>query len=147
MGKTDPLFIEKGVKIDTDAYLEMVKSGYLPDMTMIARGDDFVFMQDGAPSHTSKKTMTWLKDNMSAVLPAWPPSSCDLNPLDYSIWSILESKVAEMEPKTELDLRCAVKQACRNLDQDVVRRAIDQFVPRLKHCVAAGGAQFEYTMK
>ena len=44
--------------------------------------------QDGAPSHTAKNTINYLKrENVSFIKPQmWPPNSPDLNPVDYAVW-------------------------------------------------------------
>ena len=49
----------------------------------------------GAPSHTSNKTQASCKDSF---LRFWskelmPPSFPDLNPMDFGVWSILETEV------------------------------------------------------
>ena len=43
---------------------------------------------------SSVSTQSWLRINISDFVSKeeWPPYSPDLNPMDYSIWSILESK-------------------------------------------------------
>ena len=52
----------------------------------------FLFQQDGAPAHTARVTQTWLSENIPDFIDKgeWPPSSPDLNPMDFSIWSIFE---------------------------------------------------------
>ena len=48
-----------------------------------------IFMQDGAPAHTSKKAMEWLEDRFPGRLISnksdfiCPPRSLDLNPLNF----------------------------------------------------------------
>ena len=51
--------------------------------------------QDSAPSHKAKMTSEWLKLNVPDFISTeeWPASSPDLNPMDFCIWSILESRV------------------------------------------------------
>ena len=55
---------------------------------------EFLFQQDGAPAHTARSTQEWLKNETPGFLSKeeWPPSSPDLNPMDFSIWSILQEK-------------------------------------------------------
>uniref|UniRef100_A0A915E564 Tc1-like transposase DDE domain-containing protein n=1 Tax=Ditylenchus dipsaci TaxID=166011 RepID=A0A915E564_9BILA len=52
-------------------------------------------VQDGAPMHTATLTQDWLRRNFPNFIDKneWPPRSPDLNPLDFSIWSILEDRV------------------------------------------------------
>ncbi|GFV64116.1 putative transposable element [Trichonephila clavipes] len=48
--------------------------------------------QDGATCHTARATIDLLKDKFGDRLISrfgpvnWPPRSCDLTPLDYSLW-------------------------------------------------------------
>ena len=53
-------------------------------------------MQDGAPGHTAKIVQAWLKTNLNFwPKDVWPPSSPDLNPLDYSIWAFVQSRACK----------------------------------------------------
>jgi len=51
-----------------------------------------VFQQDGAPAHRARDTVAFLEREMPDFIPStlWPPNSPDLNPVDYSIWSVLQ---------------------------------------------------------
>ena len=63
---------------------------------------NWVFHQDGAPSHKAEETQGLIRDNVPDFIQAdispqrnngeWPPNSPDLNVMDYSIWSILEAE-------------------------------------------------------
>lgn len=60
--------------------------------------NDFLFQQDGAVCHTSNETIDLLKKtfgvcNISRRGPMeWPPSSCDLTPMDF-FWGYVKSLV------------------------------------------------------
>jgi len=71
-------------------------------------------MQDSAPSHRAKATQNFLRDNTQDFISSqeWSPYSPDLNPLDYSVWDILQERVYEgrREPFTNLkDLQNVVR--------------------------------------
>ena len=55
----------------------------------------FVFQQDGALVHRACDTVTFLEQKVIDFisLTLWPPNSLDLNPVDYSFWSVLLEKV------------------------------------------------------
>lgn len=87
-GKKTPLiFIPEGVKINKDVYLEMLQSKVLPWVEEETWEGSYCFQQDGAPSHTAKLVQEWCRDHFSNFWPKdwWPPSSPDLNVMDFAI--------------------------------------------------------------
>uniref|UniRef100_A0A914E7L1 DDE_3 domain-containing protein n=1 Tax=Acrobeloides nanus TaxID=290746 RepID=A0A914E7L1_9BILA len=78
-----------------------------------------------------------------SVIDEWPPSSPDLNPLDYAVWSILEEKAcAKPHPTVELLKRALVK-AWDEISVETLKKIMDDFPKRLKACVEADGGHFE----
>ena len=68
----------------------------IPDMDNLAGGDQYLFMQDGARSHTAKDTVEYLENQryLDLVRPnEWPPNSPDLNAFDLCIWGVLKRNV------------------------------------------------------
>jgi len=142
--RTRLIFVPKGVKIDGEVYVEMLERDVLPWID--ERKDDipFVFQQDGALAHKKKTTQEWCKERFDIIdKDQWPPSSPDLNPLDYSIWSILEREACATPHKSVESLISALQRAADNLDQEVINRAIDDFPRRLRACIDARGGYFE----
>jgi inhibitor of nuclear factor kappa-B kinase subunit alpha len=142
--KTRLIFVPHGVKVNGEVYVEMLEREVL---TWIEeRKDDipFVFQQDGAPAHRKKTTQEWLKERFEIIAKdEWPASSPDLNPLDYSIWSILERDVCAVAHKSVGSLINALQRAADNLDQETINRAIDDFPRRVQACYDAKGGYFE----
>jgi hypothetical protein len=93
-----------------------------------------VFQQDGAPAHTSKWTQDWLAANLSSYWDktVWPPSSPDLNPLDYSIWGFLEAKACQTSHTSIEDLKKLIMSAWRGLSKDYIVKTCRQFRMRLE---------------
>jgi len=56
---------------------------------------DGLSSMNGAPSHTVKNTINYLKtENVSFIEPQmWPSNSPDLNPVDYAVWGALQQQV------------------------------------------------------
>ncbi|CAF1209889.1 unnamed protein product [Didymodactylos carnosus] len=73
----------------------------------------------------------------------WPPSSPDLNPLDYSIWSILEEKACAKPHPTVESLKRALIKAWDEISVETLKKVVDDFPKRLKACVEADGGHFE----
>ncbi|KAI6660137.1 Transposase [Oopsacas minuta] len=94
IGRTSLIFVLPGAKINSISYRELILEPVLKDLTVHVSGESFLFQQGGAPAHTPKVTQAWLKENIPDFIPKdeWRPYSPDLNPMDYSIWSILETK-------------------------------------------------------
>ena len=86
-GKTEAHFIDKGTKVDGRYYSEnLLQNCLFPDVRQESSGD-FVFQQDGVPSHRAKSTIEFLQQNVPNFIEpsVWPPNSPDLNPVDYAV--------------------------------------------------------------
>lgn len=148
MGSTRLHFLEPGVKINGEYYRNVVlKDMLLPDIRSIC-GDCFVFQQDGAPAHRARQTVEFLRKETANFIPPdlWPPNSPDLNPVDYSIWSIMQEKVYRTVMTSVDELKRRIVQEWTRLDQTLVARAIGQWRRRLNACVKANGGHFEHKM-
>jgi len=87
-------------------------------------------MQDSTPSHCATATQ-FLPDNTPDFISSQEqtPRSPDLNPLDYSVWDILQERVyaGRLEPFTNLkDLQNVIKNKWHDVDDQTVRKAILQ---------------------
>ena len=57
---------------------------------------DFMFVLNGAPSHTSNVCQNFLREELGTRFidkKSWPPKSPDCNPLDYYFWDALSEEV------------------------------------------------------
>ena len=112
-----------------------------PAIKKLVKRDDWVFVQDSAPSHRSNLIQDFLEKTLKhrfIKYVEWPPSSPDVNPLDYFFWDLVKTKVyrgragesfsSEGESKTKVK---AVSKDCA-IDLKPLRKAIKQFVPRLQ---------------
>jgi hypothetical protein len=74
-----PHIFPRGLKVNTDEYLAVMKEVVMPWMDQVAGGCHYVFQQDGAHTHNSGLTQEWLKENLPElwVKEIWPPSSPD----------------------------------------------------------------------
>ena len=85
--------------------------------------NNYVFAQDRTPSHTSNMTQKWCKDHYSSFLHknVWPPSSPDIKPINFAIWSILKNDVfAKSFPNIEA-LKDALRKFWAALDEILVK--------------------------
>jgi len=69
----------------------------------------------------------------------------DLNPVDYSIWGVLQQLVYRRRRIRDIEHLKEVLQTCwEQIGQDVIDRAIGQFRKRLSLVVATGGGHIEH---
>ncbi len=144
--KSPLVFIDHGVKINSKEYINSIlKPGLLPWAKNTFGNELFTFMQDGTPSHTSKLTQGWLKNNVPGFVDkeGWPPSSPDINPLDFYLWLVLEDKVCHKYYSNTSKLRAALVKTWDQIPQDVICAAINA-VPLHARCVVqTKGSHFE----
>ncbi len=98
-GKQTPLIvIPEGVKINQLNYPDLLKLNVLPWIKNEHRDTLFIFMQEGAPADTAPKVISWCQANFPDFWDKlmWPPSSPDLNVIDFAMSSILEAKTCKI---------------------------------------------------
>jgi hypothetical protein len=136
-----PHIFAKGLKINTDEYLKVMEDVVKPWMDQVATGRHYIFQQDGAPAHNSKRTQEWLKANLPEVWEKeiWPPSLPDCNPLDYFVWGVAELQVNKAPYSTTDSLISKIKEVMGNLDRATVARACKRFRSRIEAVVKADG--------
>uniref|UniRef100_A0A8R1EDB9 Tc1-like transposase DDE domain-containing protein n=1 Tax=Caenorhabditis japonica TaxID=281687 RepID=A0A8R1EDB9_CAEJA len=72
----------------------------------------------------------------------WPASSPDLNPMDFSVWGMLEGRSRESFATVD-DLKAALEVAWASIDDGYLRRTVNSVKKRLRACVKARGSNFE----
>ena len=80
-----PIFFQPKERVDADKYCEVLMNTVIPWMKAEANGHDFLYQQDSAPCHKSRKTQNLVKEsNVKFWDPkTWPSNSPDMNPMDY----------------------------------------------------------------
>lgn len=145
-GKTPLIFVQSGVKINKDYYIKEVLEKHLVPWTKKHFGKKrWTFQQDSAPAHKAKMTIEWLEQHVPNFIPPseWPPNSPDLNPLDFSVWGVLQEKV-NATPHSDLEsLRLALVKAWNELDDTYLRELALSYDRRLKACIRAKGGHIE----
>lgn len=149
-GKTPLVFVDEGVKINQEVYrLKILEAIVLPWAQKHFGEQEWTFQQDSAPAHKAKTTQDWCKTNFPNFIASneWPPYSPDLNPMDYSVWSILESRACAKPHKSLESLKHSLSQEWDRLEPKELRPIAENFVKRLKLCIKAKGGHFETDLK
>lgn len=132
----------KGVKINQQVYREQVLEAYLIPWAQNEFGSEpWTFQQDSAPSHKAIATQSFLRNNVPHFISTdlWPPSSPDLNPLDFSIWGILKAKACSKKHSSLEALKQTLTREWNRISQNVIRAACMAFRKRLSLVVKAKG--------
>ena len=78
----------------------------------------------------------------------WPSYSPDLNPADFFLWGYLKERVyLDPVPKTIEQLKNNIRREAKKLKIDIVKRAIDNMIPRVQNLLCRKGAWFEKLSK
>ena len=139
-------FCHPEVKIDSKAYRELILESEVKHAgSKLFKNEDRIFQQDSAPTHASKATQSWLRaENIEFISKEeWPPSSPDLNPLDYSIWGTLQTRACAKPHKSLKSLRNALIREWQKMPQEELRDSIHQFKGRLRAVVKKKGGYIE----
>ena len=115
-----------------------------------ARDEHQAMLFDGAPSHRSKKTMSYLKrpDWRKVEQVSWPADSPDLNVLGWSLWGQIKGHLVRTESFAHL--RTKLLRVVAELEaQGKLESASTQanFVKRLDLDIAQKGGHFEHLLK
>jgi hypothetical protein len=104
-----------------------------------------MFQQDDAATHTANSMQRFLEKNMVVqwTKEVWLPYSLKLNPLEYGIWGILQTKVNTTAHKNTNAQRSTIRHKWTRLSEAMVWRTCCAFRPRLERIVDADGDYFD----
>jgi transposase len=148
-GKSSIHFFDASVNSET--YEKCIEEAYLPscfdsEYLAMSKSEQYVFQQDGARAHTSKRAQEWLQQNLPENVKLlkkdeWPPYSPDLSPIER-LWAILQDKVVEEEAWTQEKLIACVEKWWWKIDQSTIQKLFDSMPTRLGKCIGAEGGRF-----
>ena len=131
-GAERPHFIDASVKLSVSTYQNLLRDDVLPHVYANAYSMDAVrSQQDGAPAHSARSMLAWLKERGIALLP-WPANSPDLSPLDFFYWGRLEQELQSLYPggfANEDEPRGGILRAAGRIPVEEVRKSIDSVLP------------------
>ena len=152
-GKTDIRIIDKGVKVNSDFYINKVLKPFvekdLPRMFPEDQIKDMVFHQDSASSHTSKHTLAYLRQRkINFVTPEeWMPKSPDAAPMDFGIWGILKRRLQKRKIYTLAGLKRALKDEWNKLEQSVINKTLQSWPKRCRLIYNMHGSHIEHLLQ
>ena len=133
--------------------METIRDDVLPHVDDL--GDKW-WQQDGAPCHTAKKVMDFLKSNFQERIISqksgldyfWPAHSPDLNPLDFSFWGQCESQIHDdLDDPDSHEVIAKVNEIAENFSEQSVRKMTQNIRKRARLCLQENGGLFEHLLK
>ena len=129
-----PHIFEVGLKVNTKMYLDELKSVVILWCNQVAGDRPWMWQQDSALAHKSKETQAWLQECYDFVpFSHWPPSSPNLNLLDYFFWSYIENITNMTFHNTKASLITTIRRVFAELLSALVEKACSQ----LRICIEA----------
>ena len=145
-GQKCPLYhFKQGMRMKATDYIRVMRTHVLPWLKRAYPEGNYVFQQDGARPHTADASRKWLQKNLADFWDKdlWPPSSPDLNPLDYGIWGVMEKEACATPHSSLTSLAVSIDRAWDNLTPEYVAQTCSSFRPRLEKVIEAKGGYIE----
>ncbi|GBN45986.1 hypothetical protein AVEN_103362-1 [Araneus ventricosus] len=105
---------------------------------------------DGAPPHTVSSVQQYIRDTFQQQVIGyggcveWPPSSPDLNPLDFFMWGYIKQQMYATPPPTLQELRNRITDACASVSPAMLYDVQREVQSRVQMCIVAEGHHFEH---
>ena len=135
-GETKQLFVNKKGFIDNaENYRKHLKKELFPAINKIYPRKDWIFIQDGATSHSSNQVKDFLKETIPSRCTKKrlvPPKSPDGNPLDYYFWNKVKARLTtpfESEKEMISKMKSVWKECASNMVE--IRKSQKEFPCKL----------------
>ena len=134
--KSPIIFVPQGEKVNTNVYIETILTPALQAAKKHFKDKLFIFQQDSAPSHMSKKTQKWYQDHFSGFWSkeVWPPHHQISTRWTFCVWSLLGADAWASSHVSAEALKSSLEKAWAKIPQETLRKAAEGFCGRLE-CV------------
>ena len=140
-----PHYFREGLRLNSDAYAELLITVVKPWITRVANGRPYVWQQDSASATPLGKVKKWLLANFCNYTSpnVWPPNSTDLNPMDYYVWGAVEKDTNCCASTTKAQLVDRIKAVFETLPRECVISICSRFQGQIEAVIGANGGYFE----
>lgn len=138
VGWRSPLILVKG-RLNSDGYISMLENFEIFQSLNKFYGEkNFIFEQDGAPAHRSKKTLDFIQKQQINIIENWPANSPDLSCIEQ-VWSILEVKIRKYSITSLNQLYECLQKEWYSIPQKKLDSLISKTKDRFKLCIEENG--------
>ena len=124
--------------LNSEGYMQIIEGSLLPMLD-----SNSVFMQDGAPCHTSKATMSVIDKHKVCILSDWPPQSPDINIIE-NLWAKVKKNISRKQPVNKNELWELLKLEWDNIDTTDILQLYASIPRRLHDVIKAKGLHTKY---
>ncbi|KAJ3424992.1 transposable element-related [Anaeramoeba flamelloides] len=127
--QTDLIII--GSSVDTETYIhDIIRKSKIIKKANEQYGEwGWIFQQDGARPHTSKKSMDYLQYRCNVLSP-WPPNSPDLNPIEI-LWSIMDKRLKNVQPSNEEEFILEIIRVWEGITWEIIENLVTSMTKRI----------------
>ena len=140
-----PHFFQECLRVNAAGYIKVLETVVKPWIDQVAQGRPYVLQQDSAPAHKAEVIQEWLAQNCHdhVTTNMWPPSSPDLNPMDYYVWGVVEKDTNKHPHSNKESLKAAIVHVMGNTQEEPLIRACSRFRSRIEAVIEAEGGFIE----
>ena len=143
--KMKPFWFEKGLKINTTVYLNVLKTVVKPWLDENYPEGNYVWQR--IPHRRTSPRLcrsgarrTWRPFGRG---PCGPPRRRILSPLDYGVWGYVKKKACSRRHPNVASLKAAVEEQWDLMPADYLVATCSAFRPRVESMLKAAGGHFE----
>ena len=129
-----PIWVKGTVRKEN--YKRMLSQTVIPTLDRTYGKGNYVWVQDGAPSHTSKVVQNYLSNKLGSggfwSKSVWPPNLPNLNTLDFSLWDWTAQEAQANYHSSVDSLKMSVEAAWARMPAAIVLRSCTRFRARIE---------------
>ena len=139
-----PHIFEVGLKVNTKVYLDVLKSVVVPCAIRWPVVDPVCGSRTRRRPTSPKRPRLGFRRSATTLYPSLTaPSSPNLNPPDYFVWSYVENITNMTSHNTKASLIGAIRRVFAELPPALVKKACSQFQIRIEAVIEAEGGYIE----
>lgn len=124
--------------VDEIEYRRLINDSQIEnDLNQLYLPGSYIFMQDGAPAHTSHCSCLFFKKRFS-FLKFWPANSPDLNPIEH-LWGTIKRILKKEKISNKEELIEKVQNIWNSFPQNSINELVLSFIGRLKLVIQEEG--------
>ena len=120
------------------SYQEIIRTGLLEIYS-----ETQTFIQDNAPCHRAKSTLTYFEDHGIMYMDDWPPNSPDINIIE-NLWATLKKHISDMKISSANDLWNKCYNFWHSIPNKTINSLFSSLLGRIKAVKKSNGHQTHY---